>query len=401
MRKEKICVYTCITGNYDNLQEIEKKEELDYYCFTNNKRLTSNTWNIIYIQDDSLSNVELARKIKILGHPIVNKYDIAVWIDGSVKFNKPIKDFVKTYFKEKDIFSAFKHAERENIKEECYECVRKRKENKQKVKRLLAFYKKEKYDFQNGLIESTVYIKRPNKTKVKETMELWFYMIKNYSHRDQLSFNYCASKTKLRVHWIDLKVFNNYWFSCSEHGNDKKIGSFRVYFDDGKQYNLDHDFSGNMKEIEKNTYQIKLKIPCDTKKTVVELSRIQFLQLSNLKINSIKKLKIYYFNAMEKENKILFINENPAFEIYNSFTAQDYLEITMKLESLKSKDTVKEIYDSVKYLEEKNSKLQEQIVIIKNQNKDITNQINQIRKRKMWKIISIFDKIVRNRRKDS
>ena len=93
--KERICVYTCITGNYDNLQEIENKEKgIDYYCFTNNKSIKSNTWKIIYIEDEKLSSVKLARKIKILRHPIINEnYDIILWMDGAVAFNKKIKDY--------------------------------------------------------------------------------------------------------------------------------------------------------------------------------------------------------------------------------------------------------------------------------------------------------------------
>ena len=42
---EKICVYTCITGNYDDLKEVKVKEDnIDYICFTNNKGLSSNSW---------------------------------------------------------------------------------------------------------------------------------------------------------------------------------------------------------------------------------------------------------------------------------------------------------------------------------------------------------------------
>ena len=53
-KKNKICVYTCITGDYDNPKEIPKLEKgIDYYCFTNNKKIKSNTWNVIYINDKS------------------------------------------------------------------------------------------------------------------------------------------------------------------------------------------------------------------------------------------------------------------------------------------------------------------------------------------------------------
>jgi len=47
---KKVCVYTCITGDYDNLKEIKNKEKnIDYYCFTNNKNIKSNTWKVEYI----------------------------------------------------------------------------------------------------------------------------------------------------------------------------------------------------------------------------------------------------------------------------------------------------------------------------------------------------------------
>ena len=74
---EKICVYTCITGNYDDLKEVKIKEDnIDYICFTNNKELTSNSWKIIYIEDNSLDNHYLSRKIKMLGHPYIDEnYD--------------------------------------------------------------------------------------------------------------------------------------------------------------------------------------------------------------------------------------------------------------------------------------------------------------------------------------
>ena len=84
----KICVYTCITGNYDNLIEINKEKGIDYLCFTNNKKIKSKSWKIIYIEDKKLTNVELARKVKILGNEITNKYDITIWKDGNQYFKK-------------------------------------------------------------------------------------------------------------------------------------------------------------------------------------------------------------------------------------------------------------------------------------------------------------------------
>ena len=44
MSRERICVYTCITGNYDDLQPVYQEEGIDYLCFTNNKDLESDDW---------------------------------------------------------------------------------------------------------------------------------------------------------------------------------------------------------------------------------------------------------------------------------------------------------------------------------------------------------------------
>ena len=54
MGEKKICVYTCITGSYDDLQPVEKEEGIDYICFTNNQRLKSDFWTIIYIENKNI-----------------------------------------------------------------------------------------------------------------------------------------------------------------------------------------------------------------------------------------------------------------------------------------------------------------------------------------------------------
>ena len=66
---EKICVYTCIAGDYDDLNEVLVKEEgIDYICFTNNKKIKSKTWKVIYVENGNLDNCHLARKLKMIGH---------------------------------------------------------------------------------------------------------------------------------------------------------------------------------------------------------------------------------------------------------------------------------------------------------------------------------------------
>ena len=51
--ENKYIVYTALFGKYDKLLEIHNiNKHIDYVCFTDNKDLTSKTWNIIYVSDD-------------------------------------------------------------------------------------------------------------------------------------------------------------------------------------------------------------------------------------------------------------------------------------------------------------------------------------------------------------
>lgn len=80
-----MCIYTCITGLYDDIKELSFKEEgVDYYCFTNNPEITSKTWKVIQIEDSQLEDKVLARKLKILDHSIIREnYNVSLWIDGA------------------------------------------------------------------------------------------------------------------------------------------------------------------------------------------------------------------------------------------------------------------------------------------------------------------------------
>ena len=129
---KKICVYTCITGDYDNVHEVKKKETgVDYLLFTNNKSVVSNSWQVVYIEDPNLDNQRLSRKIKMLGHPIIDQnYEISVWQDASVVFQKSVVTFVQTYLKNNS-FAAFLHHVRDCIYDEAMACIKKKKDKKE------------------------------------------------------------------------------------------------------------------------------------------------------------------------------------------------------------------------------------------------------------------------------
>ena len=353
--KEKICVYTCMTGNYDSIKEIPHLEDgIDYYCFTNNKNIKSDTWKVIYIEDDNLTNLELARRTKILGTPMINEgYDILLWMDAAVTFKKPIKDFIKKYLTKTTSFVAFKHGERDNIKEEMEACYRFNKEDKTNIDKLIKFYKKENYNYDNGLIESTVYIKRPKDEIVKKTMELWFDMIKNYSRRDQLSFNYCIEKTNLKVKWINEKVFNNDWFLWENHNLNRNITKYSVYYGNINNYKMANDYHYDYKK-DNNKYIIRFTTKQDTSELYINLNCLPTTWIKDIKVKGITKYNL--LNSTKLNDKTIFYNTFPFIHIKSNIKKNTSIIIELILEEITEQEKIELI-----------SKLSDEIILLKDE----------------------------------
>lgn len=375
----KTCVYTCITGSYDKVNELKFKEEgIDYYLFTNNKKVKSSTWNVIYIKDDTLSNTKLARKIKILGHNVISKYDICVWIDGNIIIKDKITKFLDTNMGKNDKLVAFRHSVRNNIAEEMKACVEYKKESITNIDKLKKFYKKEHFMDNTGLIESTIYVKKQKDPVVKKTMKIWFDMIKNYTERDQLSFNYAISKTDLKVKWINKSVWNNEWFDNNKHKGIKQKDEYKVYILSNEQYSEKNVLKGKYKVDNKKVYTAKFSSPTSAKEIRFDPTEINNLKATNITVNGKKEFDIEYYNCIKLEDTIYFTDTDPYFIIRGDFKKNEDLEMTMRLAKINSQD----IDNLMKEYQKQNDKLN-----------DYEKKLNKIENTLIWKILSKISKI--------
>jgi hypothetical protein len=390
---KNICVYTCITGDYDDLNEIKNPEKnIDYFCFTNNKKLTSKTWQIIYISDKSLDNVRLARKIKILGHDKIKNYKIAVWTDANIVWQKSISEFISTYLKTAP-FAIFKHHARNNIHDEAATCLKMNKAPKEAVIKTLDFYRSENFPDNNGLCESTVSIKEQTDPKVTKTMKLWFEMVKNFSHRDQLSFNYAVWKTGLAVNYISLNVWDNSWFYATKHATLNKIEYCSVYFGNP---DIDADFELNKYftypyQKNNNLYQISFSVPCDT--NVINLLPTNNIGVSiqNVYFNTEIK-KIQFLNTVPYENKMITYSGYSPFYIYGNFRKNQKIFLSLDMTILSQPELLK-LLETQCF---KNAELENSISILTSKNNNLINSENELQKilnSSSWKVIQKIQKI--------
>lgn len=219
----KIAIYTAIFGGYDQLIPQPEFSNVDYICFTDGD-IQSSQWQIRKV-DLPVENdyVRSNRYYKILPHKHLPEYDYSIYIDGNFLILTDVQAIAQSVFNDYSM-AAFCHSEpvqaaRNCIYEEHKQIVKIAQETgkwfdkKDVMQQQINFLTAEQYPNQNGLIAGGVLFRKHHQENVKNTMELWWKMVSEYSRRDQLSFNYAAWKTNLNFAYIPGEVrTNNPWF---------------------------------------------------------------------------------------------------------------------------------------------------------------------------------------------
>jgi hypothetical protein len=233
----KIAVITSIYGNYDNLKthNIPGADQVDWFCFTDNKNISSNQWKIINTpyhlndpdsetykkyknfysnidknQKSNVYNMMCAKYYKMKAHhiDILQDYDYYVWIDGSIILRP---DFIKNVLKLCDNYNLinFKHSERNNIKDEYKLSITMIKYKDQDLTTQYKTYIDSGFKDDVGLFENTISIRKNTSIINKIYDEWWIHNLK-YSYQDQISYPYVLWKFNYKPDYIiNENVFNN------------------------------------------------------------------------------------------------------------------------------------------------------------------------------------------------
>lgn len=403
--KNKLCVYTCITGDYDSLHEITHPEKgVDFYCFTNNKNLKSNTWTIIYIENNGLDNHHLSRKIKMLGHPIINKkYNISVWMDASIIWKKSVQNFVSTYLKDSP-FAAFKHSQRQTIKDEAIACLRLNKDTKENITRTLSFLEFEHFPDSQGLYEMTVFIKRHNDPIVAKTMDLWFQMNQTYSKRDQLTFVYCIWKTNLQIRTINLNVWNNKYFTYQIHNNYPLSNQCSIYYGSSNTPFDYNKFRTYQYTITGHRYSIKTTIPNNTDIIEINFASTPGIIINDFMVNN-NVVQISFLNHTHYDNQDFFFGPHSTAVITGKFKKNQSLSFSFNLIYMSKAELIQiietllhERTKTLNHFQKDMKSLLSDNQKLSTENEHLNQKLNQILNSKTWKLAHKTRKILHRKK---
>jgi hypothetical protein len=213
----KFCVYTVLIGEYEQLNEqpISSQSGIDFICFSDNKNLTSQTWDIRYVAPIfPMDSVRSARWVKICPHRLLREYDISLYIDNSIILKKTPEDIYHDLMADDEIEMVFlKHSFRETVLDEFIAVIQLQYDNINAILEQLNAYSLVYPDVLNEKPFSNNFIlRRHNNYQVIQFMEEWMAHVFRYSRRDQLSLNYCLRNKKLNLRAIDIDARNSEYF---------------------------------------------------------------------------------------------------------------------------------------------------------------------------------------------
>lgn len=227
--KNKFIVYTALFGDYDDLIDPkENYEGCDFICFTDQKHLTSDIWEIRLIEEYDLPSNMMNRKYKILPHLFLSKYEWSMYVDANIKIiNNPL-DLAIKYLTKHD-FVMPKHFARDCVYDESKECIILGKTKYDETTKQMNRYKDEGFPKNFGLGENNILLRNHNSQKIIKLMIDWWEELNTQTKRDQLSLGYVVWKNGEEFCFMneDARNVKSKYFFAFMHTYDGNISKFK------------------------------------------------------------------------------------------------------------------------------------------------------------------------------
>lgn len=207
IRHTNTVCYTCICGDYDNLESpYYISFGWDYICFTDNQKLLEKkfcgVWEVRSLAYNKGSNIENNRYHKFFPYKILPEYVESIYIDSNINIlSSKLSQTIKQRHQD---FLLPRHFCNECIYDELDKIVEDKKDTAEHMSVLREKYETEKMPHNLGFAENNVLYRKRDAEWLYSLMEQWWEMLKLYSKRDQASFVY--------VLWKNGKNINDYTF---------------------------------------------------------------------------------------------------------------------------------------------------------------------------------------------
>jgi hypothetical protein len=224
-----IVIYTAIFNNYDTLKEpLTLTKNCDYICFTDNLKLKSKSWKIVFVDKLDMSSSLCNRKLKILGpYNELKDYKISLYIDGTILIKSDLSKFFAEYAELN--LGNFKHPRRACIYKEFVSCIAEKKGNSQKIILQCHDYAKDNMPFEFGLSDNKIILRNNQDHIVKNIMYEWWDNVTKYAGRDKTCLPYVLFKNGLNYSFFKENILSNEYFEIWPHREEYRRRIWRNF----------------------------------------------------------------------------------------------------------------------------------------------------------------------------
>lgn len=198
---KRCCIYTTITGGYDELrQPTFYNPSYDYICFCNEMPVGyDGVWEIRHF-DTQKYNAKMSSRIpKMMPDVLLPEYEYSLYIDANVDI---LDDFIfnsiDALIADNVIVGHLDHVQRNCMYLEIDFCMLNGYDLFLPLARMYWKLLKEKYPYGAGLFENNVIFRKHNDPIVVKANRIWWDCYCRYSKRDQCSLMYAYWKTDIR-----------------------------------------------------------------------------------------------------------------------------------------------------------------------------------------------------------
>lgn len=237
-KKPKVCVYTAIYGGYDELKEQpEQTLDCDFLCFTDNPSMQAKGWEIVCAPGEIGMHPRIqAKYYKLMNHEFfapagrwrqffnrtanLRRYDITIWIDGSIKIKS--ETFVEEMigFLGKYGMAMFVHPVRSCIYDEEKVCRDILKYQGFPLREQVTSYRLRGYPEQHGLMAAGIIARDMRKRKLHKINQEWWQENLHWTYQDQLSLPFVLWKNNYGYDPVNLNLWDNHLFELTAHHSE-------------------------------------------------------------------------------------------------------------------------------------------------------------------------------------
>lgn len=206
-------VYTALLGGYEELleQPVAQTSKVPFVCFTDDPRLTSETWEIRHVEPTfPFDLVRSARALKIIGHESIDDASETLWIDNTVRLMDDPDVLLDAWLANGD-FTVPRHSERRNLADEFEMVIRMGLDEPNRVLEQLTHYEAAKHEILTQGVLWTAVLARRRNADLDRAMHRWYGHVLRYSRRDQLSLPMALYEEGYEAKTLDVGNRRSRW----------------------------------------------------------------------------------------------------------------------------------------------------------------------------------------------